>query len=180
MPREGGTKGCDGDSPMHPVSTLAQGSSRCPFWAQQALLALQEQQLLDEHPQPRSWRGLPGGAHRPALHPEVPPMGVYQAVSPPLQAPEPLRVIQHLVSGEGEKATLVGAAGWGMPGSWDRSSHPRDASSVRARANGAAEQVCIWFCGAGALHHWATSLALSCCGLILFLDKIWLSFPGWP
>ncbi|VTJ69488.1 Hypothetical predicted protein [Marmota monax] len=56
-----------------------------------------EQQLLDEHPQPRCWRGPPGGAHRSALYPEVPPVGIYQAASPPLQAPEPLRIIQHPV-----------------------------------------------------------------------------------
>ncbi|KAG3284182.1 hypothetical protein H1C71_041902 [Ictidomys tridecemlineatus] len=61
------------------------------------LQRLWEQQLLDEHPQPRCWRGPPGGAHRSALYPEVPPVGIYQAASPPLQAPEPLRIIQHPV-----------------------------------------------------------------------------------
>ncbi|XP_027778063.2 uncharacterized protein C21orf58 homolog [Marmota flaviventris] len=61
------------------------------------LQRLWEQHLLDEHPQPRCWRGPPGGAHRSALHPEVPPVGIYQAASPPLQAPEPLRIIQHPV-----------------------------------------------------------------------------------
>uniref|UniRef100_A0A8D2DDP9 DUF4587 domain-containing protein n=1 Tax=Sciurus vulgaris TaxID=55149 RepID=A0A8D2DDP9_SCIVU len=59
------------------------------------LQRLWEQQLLDEQPQPRARRGPPGGAPRPALHPEVPPVGVYQAASTPLQAPEPLRIIQH-------------------------------------------------------------------------------------
>ncbi|KAM4862509.1 uncharacterized protein C21orf58 homolog [Urocitellus parryii] len=62
-----------------------------------ALLVFQEQQLLDEHPQPRCWRGPPGGAHRSALYPEVPPVGIYRAASPPLPAPEPLRIIQHPV-----------------------------------------------------------------------------------
>ncbi|XP_047419841.1 uncharacterized protein C21orf58 homolog [Sciurus carolinensis] len=62
------------------------------------LQRLWEQQLLDEQPQPRAWRGPHGGAPRPALYPEVPPVGVYQAASTPLQAPEPLRIIQHPVS----------------------------------------------------------------------------------
>ncbi|XP_010634675.1 uncharacterized protein C21orf58 homolog isoform X2 [Fukomys damarensis] len=61
------------------------------------LLRLREQQLLDECPSAQTWRGARGGALGPALLPEAPPMGIYPTASPPLPAPEQLRIIQHQV-----------------------------------------------------------------------------------
>uniref|UniRef100_A0A8C2YNC7 DUF4587 domain-containing protein n=1 Tax=Chinchilla lanigera TaxID=34839 RepID=A0A8C2YNC7_CHILA len=64
---------------------------------EQGLLALQEQQLLDEHPWAHTWRGARGEALEPALLPEATPVGIYPTVSPPPLAPEPPRIIQHQV-----------------------------------------------------------------------------------
>lgn len=62
------------------------------------LLKLREQQLLDEHPWARSWRGAHGGGPDGAsLPPEVPPMDVYPTASPLSLVPEPPRIIQHQV-----------------------------------------------------------------------------------
>ncbi|KAM6162805.1 uncharacterized protein C21orf58 homolog [Erethizon dorsatum] len=61
------------------------------------LLALQEQQLLDEHPWAHTWSGAHGGALGPALLPEALPVGIYPTASPPSLAPEPPRIIQHQV-----------------------------------------------------------------------------------
>nr|XP_021508192.1 uncharacterized protein C21orf58-like [Meriones unguiculatus] len=61
------------------------------------LQRLWEQQLMDEYTPDQAWRTY-GRAMVPALNPEVPPMDVFPAASPPLpRPPEPPRIIQHQV-----------------------------------------------------------------------------------
>ncbi|XP_051009221.1 uncharacterized protein C21orf58 homolog [Acomys russatus] len=61
------------------------------------LQRLWEQQLMDENSPAHAWR-THGRAMVPALNPEVPPVDVFPAASPPLpRPPEPPRIIQHQV-----------------------------------------------------------------------------------
>ncbi|XP_049483611.1 uncharacterized protein C21orf58 homolog, partial [Panthera uncia] len=63
------------------------------------LQRLREQHLLEEVSQPRAPSGVNrGGAWGSALPPEVPPVGIRPAVSPPPPALEPPYIIQHSVS----------------------------------------------------------------------------------
>ncbi|GAB5576183.1 uncharacterized protein C21orf58 homolog [Prionailurus iriomotensis] len=62
------------------------------------LQRLWEQHLLEEVSQPRAPSGVNrGGAWGSALPPEVPPVGIRPAVSPPPPALEPPHIIQHSV-----------------------------------------------------------------------------------
>lgn len=62
------------------------------------LQRLWEQQLVSEHSPVHAWRRAHERTMPPALNPEVPPVEVFPAASPPLpQPPEPPRIIQHTV-----------------------------------------------------------------------------------
>uniref|UniRef100_A0A673VE68 DUF4587 domain-containing protein n=1 Tax=Suricata suricatta TaxID=37032 RepID=A0A673VE68_SURSU len=73
------------------------GSVVLPSGAAGPALLLQAQHLLEEVSQAQARTGVNrGGAWGSALPPEVPPAGIYPAISPPPPALEPPRIIQHL------------------------------------------------------------------------------------
>ncbi|XP_014642419.1 PREDICTED: uncharacterized protein C21orf58 homolog [Ceratotherium simum simum] len=61
------------------------------------LQRLWEHHLLEELSRAHAWRGVNRGAQGSGLPPEVPPMGIYPAASPPPPALESPRIIQHSV-----------------------------------------------------------------------------------
>ncbi|XP_055975625.1 uncharacterized protein C21orf58 homolog [Sorex fumeus] len=80
----------EGDSEDTRLMPGSEGQLRSALRRRKELLRrLWDQHLLEELAGPQAWSGTSRGTHRPALPPELPP-------SPPL-APEPQRVIQHLI-----------------------------------------------------------------------------------
>lgn len=91
-------RGGDAPPPRLPASCLRVCGTPSLGAAGPALV-LQEQHLLEEVSQPRAPNGVNrGGAWGSALPPEVPPVGIRPAVSPPPPALEPPHIIQHSVS----------------------------------------------------------------------------------